>query len=154
MDILEELKQLTETFEENRIPYALCGGLAMAVYARPRATLDIDLMIEKDDLEAATTAAERLGFELSAAPMTFQGGKIRIHRLAKADSKSGETLVLDLLTVTPQTRNVWETRQKVEWAGGALRVLSPKGLIQLKSLRGSGQDQDDIDYLEKILDED
>lgn len=61
MDLLEELKRLTGILEKNRIPYALCGGLAMAVYARPRATLDIDLMIEDDMLEAAKAAAERAG---------------------------------------------------------------------------------------------
>ena len=33
------------------IDYALYGGLALAIYARPRATLDIDMMIESDFFE-------------------------------------------------------------------------------------------------------
>jgi hypothetical protein len=45
MDILEELKAVTTTFDQEGIAYALCGGLAMAVYDPPRATLDIDLLI-------------------------------------------------------------------------------------------------------------
>lgn len=32
--------------DEDEIDYALCGGLALAVHARPRATLDIDSRIE------------------------------------------------------------------------------------------------------------
>jgi len=42
----------------------------------------------------------------------------------------------------------------VEWEGGILSVVSPEGLIALKSFRSSGQDQDDIKYLRSITDED
>ena len=42
----------------------------------------------------------------------------------------------------------------VEWDGGPLTVVSPRGLIFSKSLRSSGQDQDDIEYLRSITDED
>jgi hypothetical protein len=56
--------------------------------------------------------------------------------------------------VTPQTKPSWDGRISVEWEGGALRVLSPKGLIMLKSLRNSGQDIDDIEYLKELIDED
>jgi hypothetical protein len=48
VDLLIELKNLIEVFDNNKIDYALCGGLALAVYARPRATLDIDIMVEPD----------------------------------------------------------------------------------------------------------
>jgi hypothetical protein len=61
---------------------------------------------------------------------------------------------LDLLIVTPETQQVWENRVKVEWEGGTLSVVSPEGLITLKSFRSSGQDRDDIDYLRSIMDED
>ncbi len=33
-------------------------------------------------------------------------------------------------------------------------VVSPQGLIALKSIRSSGQDRDDIDYLRSIAGED
>lgn len=46
MDILDELKKLIGRLNEEKIEYALCGGLAMAVYALPRATLDVDILIE------------------------------------------------------------------------------------------------------------
>ncbi len=46
MDILGELKELIVKLKQEKIEYALCGGLAMAIYALPRATLDIDLLIE------------------------------------------------------------------------------------------------------------
>jgi len=45
MNLLDALKKIITALNEQRIEYALCGGLAMAVYALPRATLDIDIMI-------------------------------------------------------------------------------------------------------------
>ncbi|MEW6185455.1 MAG: hypothetical protein AB1585_06925 [Thermodesulfobacteriota bacterium] len=33
MDILDELKKLIGRLDEEKIEYALCGGLALAVYA-------------------------------------------------------------------------------------------------------------------------
>jgi hypothetical protein len=154
MNLLEVLKNIINTLNEQRIEYALCGGLAMAIYALPRATLDIDIMIEADSLDRTKQAVHDLGFILSAMPMEFQGGKVLIHRVSKVDSNSGEVLFLDLLIVTPETRQAWENRLSVEWEGSTLSVISPEGLILLKSLRGSGQDQDDIQYLRSITDED
>jgi hypothetical protein len=154
MDLLEELKSLISKLDSEGIEYALCGGLAMAIYAMPRATLDIDIMIELGTLFRTKRAVEDLGFTLSGAPMELHGGKIQIYRLCKIDALSAEKLVLDLLIVTPETRQAWDRRLTVEWEGGNLSVVSPEGLITLKSFRSSGQDKDDIEYLRSIIDED
>jgi hypothetical protein len=154
MDILDELKALINKLEEENIEYALCGGLAMAIYALPRATLDIDILIKPNLLEKITSVTDDLGFTLKAAPMEFHGGKIKIHRVTKIEPATGENLVLDMLIVTPEIKEAWNNRIKVEWEHGNISVVSPEGLILLKSFRGSGQDQDDIDFLRSIIDED
>jgi len=153
VDLLEELKRITTRLSSERIEYALCGGLAMAIYARPRATLDIDIMIELGVLLRTKRAMEELGFEACAELMQFQEGAVQICRMCKIDADSGEELVLDLIIVTPQIREVWENRWTVEWEGGTLDVVSPHGMIVLKAMRGSGQDTDDIEYLRSITDE-
>lgn len=153
MDLLEELKNLAQKLDQKGIDYALCGGLAIAIYAKPRATLDIDIMVVSDFLSETKAMAQDLGFAMSATPMEFKGGAVKIHRLTKIDKDSGEHLVLDLLIVTPETRKAWDERRIIEWEGGSLKVVSPQGLILLKSLRGSGQDQDDIEYLRSLEDE-
>lgn len=153
MDILEELKAVIAQFDQDGIDYALCGGLAMAVYALPRATLDIDLLIQVDSLFRAKRAVEPLGFTLSAVPMEFHGGKIQLYRLCKIEPVTAEELVLDFLLVTPETASAWASRQEVEWEGRPLKVVSPQGLILLKSFRQSGKDQDDIKHLRSISDE-
>jgi hypothetical protein len=154
MNLLDELKILSLKLDHAGIDYALCGGLAIAIYAKPRATLDIDIMISPDLLAVTRKAAQELGYTLSAAPMEFKDGAVKIHRLTKIEKDSGEYLVLDLLLVTPETKKAWDDRVTVEWEGGPLKVVSPQGLILLKLLRGSGQDRDDIEYLRSLENED
>lgn len=129
MDLLIELANLIKVLDEYQIDYALCGGLALAVYAKPRATLDIDIMVEPDYLDKIKEKVREIGFTISAMPMIFKGGAVEIHRITKIDNQSGEYLVLDLLIVTPETRSSWNTRIPVEWEGKILKVISPKGLI-------------------------
>jgi hypothetical protein len=154
MDLLEEFSQLVSEFKRENIDYALCGGLAMAVYAFPRATLDIDILIEPGSLEETKSAAERLGFTFDVGLMRFNGDAVQIYRMTKISPDDGDTLMLDMLLVTSEMEAVWENRRNVPWERGELPVVSPRGLIELKSKRLSGQDQDDISNLRSILDED
>jgi len=153
MELFEEFKQLVAEFKKEKIEYALCGGLAMAVYAFPRATLDIDILIEKETLKKAKAVAMKLGFSFDAGLMNFKNGTIQIYRLTKIASDSNEPLMLDMLLLTPEIEEVWRTKRIEVWDEGELPVVSPEGLIKLKSMRLSGQDQDDIKNLESIKDE-
>ncbi|MEA1969066.1 MAG: hypothetical protein U9N77_12715 [Thermodesulfobacteriota bacterium] len=154
MELFEEFSQLVSEFKKERIEYALCGGLAMAVYAFPRATLDIDILIEPETLEKTKTVAKRLGFTFDAGLMKFSGGAVQIYRLTKISSETNEPLMLEMLLLTPELKDVWESKKILTWDEGNLPIVSPKGLIKLKSMRLSGQDQDDIKNLESITDED
>jgi hypothetical protein len=147
LDLFGEFKTLISRLSESRVSYALCGGLALAVYGLPRATVDIDLLIPPETLAPVMAFARELGYSIEAKPMTFAKGAIDIRRISKIDPDSDDLLSLDLLLVTPATTNVWDTRAEVEWEGGKLWVVSREGLIFLKSLRSSGQDTDDIRQL-------
>jgi hypothetical protein len=85
--------------------------------------------------------------------MKFSDGAIQIYRLTKVAPESNEPLMLDMLLLTPEIKDVWESRRILPWDEGELPIVSPKGLIKLKSMRSSGQDQDDIKNLESIEDE-
>ncbi|HEY4188690.1 MAG TPA: nucleotidyl transferase AbiEii/AbiGii toxin family protein [Polyangia bacterium] len=146
LDLLGELRNVIAQVDAAGLPYALCGGLAMAVHGYPRATVDIDLLVLVDDLDRLEAAVRPLGFELPARPMSFKGGAVEIRRVSKVHS-SGQTLSLDLLLVTPAVQSVWDGRQAMEWDYGKITVVSRDGLIALKSLRGSGLDRDDIKRL-------
>jgi hypothetical protein len=148
IDLFEELKKLIGALEEQQIDYALCGGLAVAIYTLPRATVDIDLVIQPESLNSVKSLAKTLGYLFEAAPMEFAAGAVRIVRMTRIDHpRSDDTLMLDLLLVTPETADVWESRERLPWEGGTLTVVSRSGLIKLKSLRSSPQDLMDIENL-------
>ncbi len=43
--LYDELRTLISALDRGKIEYALCGGIAMAIHGRPRATVDIDILI-------------------------------------------------------------------------------------------------------------
>jgi hypothetical protein len=144
LDILEELKTLVELLADRKIEYALCGGLAMAVHGRARSTVDIDLLILADSLNDVLILAKKLGYNIRGKDLSFAEGAIEIRQVSKIDSEDGTLLSLDLLLVTPEIREVWESRVEGDWEGTQLSVVSREGLITLKQLRRSGVDMDDI----------
>lgn len=147
LDLYEEFKAIVSTLTERRVDYAVCGGIAMAVYNLPRATVDIDLLIRPDDKDAAKEAVRELGYTIEANPMTFAKGAIEIRRFSKLDPDAGDVLMIDFLLVTPQIADIWKSRAEIEWEEGRLCVVSREALISLKSLRGSSQDIADIERL-------
>jgi hypothetical protein len=151
LDLYEELRKLITAFDEHEIDYALCGGIAMAVYNHPRATIGIDLLILAESLDQVLAIATELGYDIRGLNMTFAAGKIEIRRISKIDSESGHLLSLDFLLVTPEVRHVWNSRVRVDREGGKISVVSRAGLIALKTLRGSLQDQADIAALNEDL---
>ena len=149
LDLYEELKTLVSRLNTAKAEYALCGGLALAVYGIPRATVDIDIMVQRAKLEEVHNLVRELGYIMKARPMTFAQEAIEIHRVSKIDPESGDLFSLDFLLVTPEIDSVWRSRREVEWEDGKLWLVSREGLITLKSLRGSGQDLVDIQRLKE-----
>jgi hypothetical protein len=148
LDLFEEFRSVLSALHARSIDYAVCGGLAVAIHSRPRATLDIDLLVPRASLEPAKRAIRELGYAVEAGPMYFRNRAVEIHRLSKPDPGSGDLLSVDLLAVTPELDAAWETRERVRWEHGEVSVVSRTGLAAMKRLRGSGQDLDDIRELE------
>ena len=143
-DITDELRALVAALDKQEIDYALCGGMAMAVHGRLRTTIDIDLLILAASLDDVLAIAKSLGYNVRGKDLSFANGAIEIRRVSKIDPNDGELLSLDLLLVTPEINEMWESRFEAEWEGGKLSVVSASGLIALKQLRGSAQDLADI----------
>ena len=153
LDLYGEFRKLVAALDEQKIDFALCGGLAMAIYGHPRATVDIDLLILSESLEQVLPIAKELGYNIRGLDMTFSRGAIEIRRVSKIDPITGYVLSLDLLLVTPAIEKVWNSRVEAAWEDGVLSVVSRAGLIELKSLRNSPQDKADIAALEEEVDD-
>ena len=152
-DLYDELRKVITAFDKNQIDYALCGGLAMAVYDHPRATIDIDMLIPPEAFESIPEIAKQLGYTIRGLDMSFANGAIEIRRVSKIHPTTGHLLSLDLLLVTPAIRDVWDSRVEAHVEGGKLSVVSRRGLIELKKLRGNGRDLDDIAALRQDIDD-
>lgn len=144
--IHEELRLLTARLHAEDIPYALCGALALAVHGYPRATLDIDLLAMAGNGDRICECARLMGFTLEAAPMVLAGGTVRIRRLSKVIPALEDVLMLDVLSLPPETEREIGV-ETVDWQGAPLRTVSRAGLVRLKKLRGSAQDAADIEKL-------
>jgi hypothetical protein len=143
--LYDELRILIDALDREKIEYALCGGMAMAVYGRPRATVDINVLILSESLTRVLEIAEEQGYTIHGLDMNFDA--IQIRRVSKIDRVARNTLTLNLILVTEPIRNVWEGRVKASLEGGKLSVVSKEGLITLKTISGRPQDIADISAL-------
>jgi len=145
--LLDELSELISALNENGVEYAVCGGLSMAIHGFARATLDIDVLIREESLEKAYEIAATKGFDIRGLDISFKERAVEIRRVSKIDD-NGEVLSLDLLLVTPQVEDVWQAREKIDFLGDKLSVVSREGLIKMKRLAGRPQDLADLERLE------
>jgi len=153
MDLIEELLGLVDGLNAERIEYAVCGGIALAIHGHPRFTKDIDLLVRAADRERLRGVARRCGFTLEGGVLQFAAGtsgEREIARLTKADGT--EFVTLDLLFAGQALAQAWANRQRVEWRGRALWVVSREGLVQMKRLAGRTQDLADIEALTRDSD--
>jgi hypothetical protein len=75
MDLYEELRSIVGALTTAGVPYALVGGIAVSIYATPRATEDIDLLISGDDAERAVQALAQCGFRSPGRPVEVAQGR-------------------------------------------------------------------------------
>ncbi len=151
-NLFEEFRSVVRTLGVARIPYAVCGGIAMSIHANPRATIDIDLLAPPDAVEKIVEALVPHGFvRRERAPTQLAAGEVVMHRLTKIVPGDPDVLVLDVIEIRPgATEAAWQTRTSADWEGHSVTVVSRAGLIGLKRLRGSLQDIADIAVLEGL----
>jgi hypothetical protein len=147
VDFFQELKDVTAALDASAVDYALCGGVALAIHGVPRATQDIDLLVQPGDLPRLWEVARACGFVLESVPVDFAIG-ITIQRFTKL--MDGHPLMLDALLVSPPLRQAWEDRQSAEIEGGRVRVVSRESLIALKLAAARPQDLVDVQKLQEI----
>ena len=145
IDLEAELERIVDALSEAKVPYALCGGLALAVHGLPRATKDIDLLVPAERVEAVADALARAGFTLRAGPIPLGVGTANPQTLHRASRIiDGDPCTVDLLLVSPGYSEAWTTRTEVPWKGRRLPVVSREGLISMKRLSTRLKDRADV----------
>jgi len=151
------LLELAQRFSQNKIPYTLVGGYALALQGIVRATMDIDLVVSLS--EAHLTRAElilrELGLQsrlpISAKDVAHFHEEYRTQRNLIAwsftDYKDPSRQV-DLLIYPPLSQIKAQT---ISLHGIKVRVATKSSLLEMKLAANRPEDQLDIQRLQEVL---
>ena len=81
--LFEQLKLIVDSFNRNKVEFALCGGLAVSAYGPIRATEDIDFLIREEALEPALQAAAEVGYDIRGLDISFKDRSVEIRRVSR-----------------------------------------------------------------------
>jgi len=149
MNVFTEFEAIVHRLQGENFRYALVGGVAMAFYAAPRFTQDIDLLIPAGEFDRLKTLLTALGYFESATPWTFASTAMSLHRFMRIEGP--DSMLIDVL-LAGSDRHLAIVEQAVEARndrGDVVRVATRDDLIWMKSLRNSKQDQADIERLHR-----
>lgn len=148
MILYDELRSVLTALDEGGVDYALVGGLAVAVWGAPRATKDIDLLVQPDTLAQAMSAVRTRGFTFEALPFEFQDG-MSLRRVNKVDQE-GNIMTVDFILVDRNLAPAWASRSRLPFGEGYVVVVSREALIGMKALAARPQDIADIQHLKDL----
>lgn len=148
IDLYTEFYGLTDALTAAQVPFAVCGGVAVAIHGYPRFTRDIDLLILPEDEQRARAVATSLRYVFEEGRLSVGEGDITHWEIARVSKIIGsDLLMLDLLLVGPQIQSVWDSRGWAEFNGRKIPVVSREGLRTLKLIAGRKQDLLDLEQL-------
>ena len=143
--LTQDLKELLELLIENKVPYLIIGGQAMAVHHCPRYTKDLDLWIdnnEKDSVNLYKTLCQ-FGFQFDESFITLWQIKPKIIILGNEPNR------VDLLNGTKGVTFAECYKDKVSYSYDnlILNCISKKHLILNKQAVGRSRDIVDVETL-------
>ncbi len=151
------LERLVKALNQSKIPYAIVGGVAVALHGAPRGTIDIDIVIKHtaEFFKSAETCLKGLGF-LPRLPVTahevfsFKDEYISRRNLVAWSfyNPINPLEVIDII-LTHDLSDMRAVNKKMGLT--TLKVLSVEDLINMKKKSGRPQDLEDIKVLKEIL---
>jgi len=133
---------LEEGFRQRHVPHAFGGALALAYYATPRATIDIDVNVFIDSSRAddVLTALGRLGVD----PPT-DAELVRLRRDGQARVRWGSTPINLFFSYDTFHDACMERRRVFPFGSGeTIHVLAAEDLIVFKAIFDRDKDWRDI----------
>jgi predicted nucleotidyltransferase len=148
VDLPPDFKELLEELARDAVEFLVVGGYAVAFHGRPRATKDIDILLDgrQDNLERAARAVARFGAPdhvvaairaMVDSDVVFVGQPpLRVDFLRSIDGVSSDELF---------ARSV-----EAEVDGVRIKVISLADLIANKRAVARPQDLVDAEFLERV----
>ena len=143
--MLNRLQGVFKSFQQHEVKYLVIGGIASILYGVPRATFDLDILIEptiknaRQLLDALVDAG--LGTASLTTPENIIANEITIFK---------DRVRIDVQTSTPGIwfEDAWTRRQITTYQGQNFFILSKDDLIASKRAAGSDVDKENVRLLE------
>lgn len=121
------------------------GGVASVLYGVPRATFDLDILIEPTTENAQRLLAALMEAGFGTASMT-NAGDIVEHEITVFNDR----IRIDVQTSTPGVsfEDAWRRRKTLTYQGQDFFILSREDLIAAKRASGRQVDLEDVRLLE------
>lgn len=145
ISLSEKVLLIEATLQSARIPHAFGGAIALAYYATPRATIDIDVnvFVDSSRAEDVLSALGRLGV---AQPTSSEA--LRLQRDGQTRIRWGSTPIDLFFSYDAFHDACMERRRAFPFgAGDTIHVLSAEDLVVFKAIFDREKDWRDIDEL-------
>jgi hypothetical protein len=149
--MLNRLKDVFASFQKHEVKYIVIGGIASVLYGVPRATFDLDILIEASPENTQRLLDALLDAGMGTASLTnvqeVLSNEITIFK---------DRVRIDVQTSTPGLtfQDAWAHRNILEYHGQSFCVASLEDLISSKKAAGRTVDLDDVRLLELPLEKD
>ena len=143
--MLNRLKGVFKSFQQHKVRYVVIGGIAAVLYGVPRATFDLDILID-----ANPENAQRMLDALKEAGMGTATLTNVDEILANEITIFKDRVRIDVQISTPglEFETAWERKQSMNYQGQTFYVVSLDDLIRSKRAAGREVDLEDVRLLE------
>ncbi len=148
--MLNRLQDVFRCFQKHKIKYLVIGGIASVLHGVPRATFDLDILIEATLENAKRLLDALMDAGLATASLTTPE-EILAHEITIFKDK----VRIDVQTSTPGAsfKEAWKHREVMKYQGQEFLVISKADLISSKRAAGRDVDLEDVRLLELTEDE-
>ena len=143
--MLNRLKDVFKSFQKHEVKYLVIGGIAAVLYGVPRATFDLDILIEANPENTRRLIDALLDAGLGTASLTSVE-EILLNEITIFKDR----VRVDVQTSTPGLlfQDAWNRRNILEYKGQPFYIVSLPDLISSKKAAGRDIDLDDVRLLE------
>ncbi|WP_420643385.1 DUF6036 family nucleotidyltransferase [Candidatus Leptofilum sp.] len=142
--MLNRLQGVFASFQKHNVKYVVIGGIAAILHGVPRATFDLDILIEATLENSQRLLDALLDAGLGTAVLTTVEDLIS-HEITIFRDK----IRIDVQTETPGIRfeEAWEKRETMNYEGQPFFVVTREDLIASKLAAGRSVDLEDVRML-------
>lgn len=142
--MLNLLKDVFSSFQKYNVRYLVIGGIAAVLHGVPRATFDLDILIEANEENAQRLLNALEASRFGTASM-INAKELVSHEITVFQDR----VRIDVQTFTPgiDFSSAWKNRETMNYQGQKFYVLSKADLISSKKAAGRDRDLEDVRLL-------